>query len=63
MRERVILRDMSHNSALRKQFDVKQSQVTLSLYFDRNSITARKIRAWAVNHMQADVFLKSEHLI
>lgn len=63
MRERVILREAGHSKALQKQFDVHHSVVSRALLFDRNSLKARKIRAWAVNHMKADVFLKSEHLI
>ena len=63
MKEKVILREKGNHTSLENQFEVKSSLVTMSLNFDRNSITARKIRAYAVNHMQADVFLKSEHLI
>lgn len=63
MRERVILREAGHSKALQKQFDVHQTIVSKSLLFDRNSLKARKIRAWAVNHMKGDVFLLQKHLI
>lgn len=63
MREKVILREKGHRKSIENQFEVKCSLVTMSLNFDRNSVTSRKIRAWAVNHMHADVFLLQKHLI
>ena len=63
MRERVILRERSHSKALQEQFETTAHTVSKSLLFDRNSVTARKIRAWAANHMHADVFLLQKHLI
>ena len=63
MRERVILREESHRKSLVEQFEIGRNLVSKSLLFSRNSITARKIRAWAVNHMHADVFLLQNHLI
>ncbi len=63
MKERVILRERSHSKALQEQFNISGYLVSKSLLFDRNSVTARKIRAWAVNHMKGDVFLLQKHLI
>ena len=63
MKEKIILREKRHYKALLEQFDVSRTIVSRSLSFDRNSVLSRKIRAWGVNHMHADVFLLQKHLI
>ena len=61
-RERVLLKK-GNREKLAAIFDVTTQAVSYAMYFDRNSIKARRIRVHAVNHMGADVYLNKKHLI
>lgn len=63
MNERVVLHPKENKIEIARHFKIGISTLYLYLSFNRNTIQARRVRAWVVNFKSAIIFLNHAKLI